>query len=371
MATGEPATQRGLNQDFPVRLADDLARTYARMNGEALGLIETLLIPAALTGDQSQIASALEALNLGISEAFSDDKVRAIATRSAAQVNSNHRRLFFAGLAAAIGVRILGSDDPDGGDADIPTLPPGLIPTGPPPRGKPKLVTRLNFNPTILADHFVDQNIRLISTLRSGMVSAVGDQVVRDVILGGGVEGSDLVPPTREELTSRLLTQWKEKGVPSFIPTRRIKQNGEPVFVTVENHAALIARDQISKLNGQLNKARQEAAGIESFVWETRGDSRVRPAHAALQGRTFKWADGANGLIPGQPINCRCWARAVVDRDQVFNNGAFIPIDQAATGGQIELIPSPLTTRHVPGARQIDPGPGATIPGPTVSSFDR
>ena len=76
------------------------------------------------------------------------------------------------------------------------------------------MVTRISFNPTILADQFVDENIRFISTLRRGMVEAVGDQVVRDVLLGGGVTGAELVPPSREELTARLLRQWKEKGVP-------------------------------------------------------------------------------------------------------------------------------------------------------------
>ncbi|GAF84545.1 unnamed protein product, partial [marine sediment metagenome] len=326
MASPRPATQRGLNQDFPVRLADDLARTYAQVNDQAFALIESLLAPAAISGDQAQITSALEAIDLRLAEVMSNEKIRAIATRAGGQVDANHRRLFFAGLGVAIGAIILGSDDPDGGGIDIPTLPPGIA--TPPPRGRPRLVTRLNFNPTILTDHFVDENIRLISTLRRGMVEAVGDQVTRDVILGGGVTGGDLVPPTREELTERLLVQWREKGVPSRIPTRRVTNKGVAVTVSAENHAALIARDQISKLNGQLNKARQEAAGITSFVWETRQDSRVRPAHQALQGRTFTWADGANGIFPGQPINCRCWARAVVGADEVFNNGAFIPIDR-------------------------------------------
>jgi len=196
--------------------------------------------------------------------------------------------------------------------------------------------------------------------LRKGMVQAVGDQVARSAVLGGQVTGIARVEATRAELTQRLLKQWKEQGVPSLIPTRRIKLNGEPVMVRVENHAALIARDQIATLNGQLNRARQTAAGITEFVWETMRDDRVRETHEELQGERFTWTDGWGGVFPGEPINCRCWARAIVDRDQVLASGDFIPVD--ASG--------PFTERHRPGVTQVAPGPGsreAFVPGP----FDR
>lgn len=353
MATPKPSTQRGLNQDFPTRLADDLARRYARMNQKALRLIRRLLVPAMISGDEAAIQEALEAIDLALAEEMPDAKVERDARRIGERVNRNHRSLFFAGLSAAIGVRILGSDDPGG----LPPTPP-VLPGAPTPRGGPRLVARLNFNPTILTDQFVDQNIRLISTLRTGIVQALGDQVTRDIILGGGVTGAELVPPTREELTRRLLLQWEEKGVPSRIPIRRTKLNGEPVFITVENHAALIARDQVSKLNGQLNRARQQAAGITDFVWETRKDSRVRPEHRDLQGRTFSWQEGWDGVFPGQPIQCRCWARAVVDRDQVLASGDFIPVDAP--------VGTPFTERGRPGVFPTDPGPGA-FTGPLTS----
>jgi SPP1 gp7 family putative phage head morphogenesis protein len=355
--TPRPSRQRGLNQAYPRRLADDLARQYGRMNATALRLIERLLVPAILEGDQARITAALEEIDRVLADEFSDERVRTTARRTGDRVNTNHRRLFFAGLSAAIGVRILGSDDPQV-SGDIPTTPPGSTAAA---GGGGRLIARANMNPTILVDRFVDENVKYISTLRRGMVEAVGDQVVRDVILGGGVTGEELVPPTRAELTDRLLTQWREKGVPSLIPTRRIKQNGEPVFVTMENHAALIARDQVSKLNGQLNRARQEAAGVREFVWETQRDSRVRPDHRALQGTRHTWAEGADGVYPGQPINCRCWARAVVSRDEVVASGGFIPIN----------VPGPFTERHNPGITPNDPGPGAALPPPTVSSFDR
>jgi SPP1 gp7 family putative phage head morphogenesis protein len=353
MARARASRQKGLNQEPPKRLADELARFYARMNSRALTLIRRLLVPAMNAEDPAAIALALRRIDRALQSEFSDEVIERRARRTAETLNRRNRSLFFEGLAAAAGVRIIGSAGAAGGGGGAAAT----ISAG--SRG-PRLIARLNFNPTIMVDNFVDRNIRYISTLRNGMVQAVGDQVARSAVLGGQVTGAARVEATRAELTQRLLVQWREQGVPSLIPTRRLKLNGQPVMVRAENHAALIARDQIATLNGQLNRARQTAAGITEFVWETMRDDRVRETHEELQGERFTWTDGWDGVFPGEPINCRCWARAVVDRDQILSSGDFIPVD--ASG--------PFTERNRPGVPQINPGPGsreAFVPGP----FDR
>jgi len=80
-----------------------------------------------------------------------------------------------------------------------------------------------------------------------------------------------------------------------------------------ESRAMLIARDQIGKLTGQLNKVRQQALGVESFTWRTVGDERVREEHEELEGRMFKWNDPPGEGIPGEPINCRCTAEPNIE----------------------------------------------------------
>lgn len=91
------------------------------------------------------------------------------------------------------------------------------------------------------------------------------------------------------------------------------------------NKARLIARDQIGKLNGQINQSQQTEVGVEFYTWLTTGDKRVRPTHAAMEGLLGRWddasvysADGGktwlkktSGMVkahPGQEIQCRCTA---------------------------------------------------------------
>lgn len=81
-----------------------------------------------------------------------------------------------------------------------------------------------------------------------------------------------------------------------------------------ERRAKLIARDQVGKFYGNVTKVRQEALGVTEFVWRTVGDERVRDEHVSLDGRKFKWSEGAPGEgIPGEPVNCRCYADPVLD----------------------------------------------------------
>lgn len=74
--------------------------------------------------------------------------------------------------------------------------------------------------------------------------------------------------------------------------------------------ARLIARDQASKLNGAMNEFRQTQAGISHFKWRTILDGRERPEHHAKNGKVYPWAKGVEK--PGQAINCRCRALAVL-----------------------------------------------------------
>jgi len=87
----------------------------------------------------------------------------------------------------------------------------------------------------------------------------------------------------------------------------------ERIGVT-KNRAKLIARDQTSKLNSQLNQLKQQQVGITHYVWQTAGDERVRDSHREKQGNTYAWdnppADTGN---PGDDINCRCIALPVFD----------------------------------------------------------
>jgi SPP1 gp7 family putative phage head morphogenesis protein len=44
------------------------------------------------------------------------------------------------------------------------------------------------------------------------------------------------------------------------------------------------------------------------YVWRTRGDAKVRPEHAANEGRLFSWGDPPATGHPGEAHNCRCEA---------------------------------------------------------------
>lgn len=86
-------------------------------------------------------------------------------------------------------------------------------------------------------------------------------------------------------------------------------------FGIADRRAKIIARDQTSKFNSDLNRIRQTQAGVTSYVWTTSHDERVRERHRKLDGKTYKWgeATGAEqGLPPGQPVLCRCIARGIV-----------------------------------------------------------
>lgn len=108
-----------------------------------------------------------------------------------------------------------------------------------------------------------------------------------------------------------------------------LRKNIQEQLGTTKSHAALIARDQVLKLNAQVTEARHVAAGITEYVWTCSGDERVRgrpdglypdakPSHWELDGKRFRWDKppiiGANGERghPGEYFQCRCTAYPIL-----------------------------------------------------------
>lgn len=85
-------------------------------------------------------------------------------------------------------------------------------------------------------------------------------------------------------------------------------------YGSAETDTMRIARDQIGKLNAQMNEENQKQLGITGYIWRTAQDNRVRDEHAELEGNHYEWDDppdaGTDGepAHPGEAIQCRCYA---------------------------------------------------------------
>lgn len=92
----------------------------------------------------------------------------------------------------------------------------------------------------------------------------------------------------------------------------------EKQFGVSRSKAALLARDQTNKLNGQLTGLRQSALGIEEYTWRTSLDDRVREMHRELNGTRHRWDDppvtnpAGDRNHPGEDYQCRCYADPVI-----------------------------------------------------------
>ncbi len=286
----------GFRQPFPTRAADSFARRLGRLDAVALLALEQRL-PEALRGRNPQLMeNALAAVG---QEIRAPEPAVLLAVGNT--VNRSNRTRFFQAVGRRTRLRLINTDEP------------GRLVTVP-ATGRAAVV-RPNLNPSILVEQFARSTTGRITTLAQGVVEGTREAIVAEVLQGQG---------DPEALTRELLASWRANGVPSRIPTRRRTAAGLPVSVNVEAHASFIARDSIGTLQSELTRVRQTAAGIESFVWVTKGDSRVRDSHAARNGRTFTWAEGADGEFPGGPPNCRCHARAVVPDASVLEQTLIV-----------------------------------------------
>jgi SPP1 gp7 family putative phage head morphogenesis protein len=139
-----------------------------------------------------------------------------------------------------------------------------------------------------MADHFVDTNVDLISSIGEQLHSQVS-QIVRQGLTIG----------------------QRPEAMAADIQER---------FGVSRSRADFIARDQTLKAYGQVTEERHKALGIDKFIWRTSKDERVRgnPTglypprpkqhnHWELEGQVFEYAKAPYGG-PGRDYQCRCTA---------------------------------------------------------------
>jgi SPP1 gp7 family putative phage head morphogenesis protein len=218
-------------------------------------------------------------------------------------------------------------------------------------QGQIQKVAKINLfdDTTGLAQHlelFVSDNVALIKSIPASQLEAVKGVIVRGARAG----------KHHREVQDELVAQF---GI-----TRR--------------RAALIASDQIGKLNGELNQLRQTNVGVRRYRWSTSQDERVRPAegpnkerlgHRKLNGTIQEWSkppltDERTGerAHPGQPIRCRCVAIPIID-DVLADAGLIAPEDVETTQPRPGEQP-PL--RVPPGPTPQPANVPALTPTPTV-----
>jgi len=119
----------------------------------------------------------------------------------------------------------------------------------------------------------------------------------------------NLIKNVRHEVIPKLKSQVTN-AFQNGIRASELQEQIQKITGYTEYRAKLIARDQIGKLYGQMNRQCSTDLGLESYIWRTSGDERVRPRHRQLDGETRRWDEG---IIPGEEIRCRCNGESVVD----------------------------------------------------------
>ena len=116
-------------------------------------------------------------------------------------------------------------------------------------------------------------------------------------------------------------------GYTSGKSTAQMATEIQELYSLNRNKAEFIARDQIAKLSGIIQKEQQLDAGVKRYVWSTSKDERVRRSHQELEGKICCWdtppenSDG-RACHPGEDYGCRCVAIPLFEKGNLS-----LPVD--------------------------------------------
>ncbi|MGP5893674.1 phage head morphogenesis protein [Pseudomonas aeruginosa] len=156
-----------------------------------------------------------------------------------------------------------------------------------------------------------------------------GSKTMQDYLHASAQQNAQLIKsiPAKylEEVQTLVMGNMRSGMRPGYIEKALQEQ-----FGVTQRRAKMIARDQTSKIQGELNRKQQQGAGFTHFRWLTSHDSRVRHDHDVFEHRVTKYGKGVYlwsdlplekgvPVSPGSPINCRCTAIPVSEREVKAN----------------------------------------------------
>lgn len=217
------------------------------------------------------ISTIFNDLRVGVARTMTDPTARTVGDRYAVRTNAFNAQQVDKQFKTVLGISVL--------------------------REEPWLIPQVN--------SFVERNAQLIKSIPEEYLTQL-EPMVRTAVERG--------------VSTRALEQQilKDMQIAPFEPTVRGARRINP-----KARARLIARDQISKFNGSLTRLRQTEIGVEEYIWATSRDARVRPSHAALDGKKFSWNKPPAVGHPGEDFQCRCSAIPIMDK--FFGEGEITP----------------------------------------------
>lgn len=207
----------------------------------------------------------------------------------------------------------------------------------------------------VIANNWIDKvndfnRRRTLQSLRDALgidiAGIISEDMTEDIDIMR-YEAANLIKTIPQEymfrVADRVLQAFKGLSMPE---NRTLAQQIKEEFKVTKGRAKVIARDQTSKMNTSLTAIRQQAIGIEMYIWRTMQDERVvgtpggkypynnknkmHRNHYIMEGKVCRWDDSSvysedNGKTwkkrisampqnhPGTDIMCRCYAAPFVD----------------------------------------------------------
>lgn len=154
----------------------------------------------------------------------------------------------------------------------------------------------------------------------------VSEAAIQPVMLRKIRENAQLITSVPQQLQKLLVSQITKIYETQGFDRQAIYETMKKQFKLSHNRAKLIANDQTNKTVGALTQARHQQLGINEYIWRTSKDTAVvgRPGglypkgnykhgnHWEREGVKFRWDNPPFDGHPGEAIQCRCRAQAVI-----------------------------------------------------------
>lgn len=161
-------------------------------------------------------------------------------------------------------------------------------------------------------------------------VKAGGNVDVSTILSRIDVEGNIQVGIRRNALAIETLNNYVIDrtgtliwtGVAQRIPVNKMAEMIDNVIDIARRKAAATALYQTEALTGDLDRARQEEAGLTGYDWLHSLLPNPREWHLARDGHHYEWDHPPFDGHPGTQPGCRCRARAVINVEAIHERMA-------------------------------------------------